>query len=83
MPEKKWTVKDAVEYGVKMENRSIGFYTSILKVVKSPGAKQFIKEIITYNENYKRIFETTQQEYQTCGLLPMFYVGLCSFSNSK
>ncbi len=57
MSNKNWTVKEAIEYGVDMENNSIGFYTSILNLVKNPGSKQFLKEIVVYKKNHKKIFE--------------------------
>jgi rubrerythrin len=55
--EREWTIKEAIEYGVGMENRAIRSYTKIMRKTKNPGSKQFLKEIIDYKKKHKKIFE--------------------------
>jgi rubrerythrin len=57
MQDKEWTVREAIEYGVRMEDLAIKFYTKLMSTAKYPGSKQFLKEIIVYKKNHKRIFE--------------------------
>ena len=57
MPEKEWTIKEAIKYGVDMEDKAIRFYTTIMEMTKNPGSKQFLKEIIEYKKNHKKVFE--------------------------
>lgn len=57
MSEREWTVKEAIEYGIGMEGRAIRSYTKIMRKTKNPGSKQFLKEIIEYKKNHKKIFE--------------------------
>jgi rubrerythrin len=42
-----------------MEDRAIRSYTKIMRMTKNPGSKQFLKEIIDYKKNHKKIFEDT------------------------
>ena len=57
MPEKEWTIREALEYGVDMEDKAIRFYTTIMGITENPGSKQFLKEIIEYKKNHKKIFK--------------------------
>ena len=57
MPDKQWTIREAIEYGVDIEDRSIKVYATIMGITKNPGSKQFLKEIIEYKKNHKKIFK--------------------------
>jgi rubrerythrin len=57
VPEREWTIKEAIEYGVGMEDRAIRAYTKIMRMTKNLGSKQFLKEIIDYKKNHTKIFE--------------------------
>lgn len=50
-------MREALEYGIKMEDDAIAFYTRLIDKVTNPGSKQFLRELAIYKKNHKKIFE--------------------------
>ena len=74
MLQREWTIREAIEYGVGMEDKAIRFYATIMGIAKNPGSKQLLKEIIEYKKNHKKAFEdvlTKPNELAAHCTLPM------------
>ena len=86
MLQKEWTIKQAIEYGVEMEDKAIKFYTTMRKIMKNLGSKQFLKEIINYKNNHKKIFEkalTKPDELVAYCTIPMNLVDFNATDNLR